>query len=120
VSASAPFSEWDFNFSEAIDPSTVSIADIQSFTINGNAVSLVNNVASVVAQGNVLKVVFTGGQPIGTWAITLGPDIRDLAGNAMAAAYAASIQVTEPDVAVTNVTVASAADFTDIIPITYT
>lgn len=82
--SSGSFNKLRVTFSEAINASTFIAADIASFTRGGQAISGVSyTITPVSGTTNQYDVVFTNQTVAGTYAMTIGPDIRDLAGNAM-------------------------------------
>jgi subtilisin family serine protease/subtilisin-like proprotein convertase family protein len=71
-------------FSEAINAATFTAADIVSLTRNGVVIAgLTFTVTPVSGTNNQFDIGFTKQTVLGSYALTLGPDIRDLAGNQM-------------------------------------
>ena len=106
--ASAPVSEVDFNFSEAIKAASVNTSDITSFTDQfGNDLRyLISGVSVVGAQ---VQVFFGQLSAEGDYTMTLGPGVEDLAGNPMAAAFTTDFNVLTADLTVSDVTVVDPA-----------
>lgn len=69
-------------FDKAIDPTSVSIADIASFASPTGA-SLLSTVTGITVNGSYVTVSFASLTQVGRSKLVLGPDIRDLAGNRM-------------------------------------
>jgi len=71
-----------FTFNEAIDATSFAAADV-AFTGPGGGIA-VSGVAPVPGSGNTqFDVTFATQTAVGTYAMTIGPDVTDLAGNAM-------------------------------------
>ena len=71
-----------FTFSEGINAASFTTADIVGLTRNGVAVSGVTySVAAGAGTNNQFDVSFTSQTATGTYALTIGPNIADLAGN---------------------------------------
>ena len=69
-------------FNEAIDATSFAGADV-AFTGPGGGIS-VTGVAPVAGTGNTqFDLTFATQTTVGTYAMTIGPDVKDLAGNAM-------------------------------------
>jgi subtilisin-like proprotein convertase family protein len=75
-------SQVQFTFSESIAASTFTKADVTSFTGPGGA-SLLSRITSVSGSGTTWTVTFSSQTIAGTYSMTIGPDIRDPAGNRM-------------------------------------
>ena len=70
-----------FDFSETLDPSSISVADVVAFTGPSGA-DIRDRIISVIARGASQVVVTLQNQTAtGEYSLTLGPDIRDVAGN---------------------------------------
>jgi subtilisin family serine protease/subtilisin-like proprotein convertase family protein len=70
-------------FSEAINPATFSTGDVKLGGPSGNAIT-VSGVKAVAGSGNTqFDVTFPAQSAPGTYKLTVGPDIRDTAGNQM-------------------------------------
>lgn len=70
-------------FSKAIDAATFSAGDVKLMAPNGSAVK-VSSVKAVAGTGNTqFDVTFTAPSAPGTYKLTVGPDVRDAAGNQM-------------------------------------
>ncbi len=80
--AGAPLSSWTFTFNEAIDPASASSADVAVFTGPGGQ-DLRGQIRAVSVNGNSLLVSVYDQFAPGSYHIGIGPDLRDLAGNAM-------------------------------------
>src|SRR5262249_17903797 len=106
-------------FDEPIDPTSFSLADITSFTTpNGSALGDIFSAVLGLDQRTV-TVQFTPQKVRGDYQMTIGPDIMDLAGNAMAAPYTATIHVTGLDLAASAVSTTSNATFGDTITVNW-
>jgi subtilisin family serine protease/subtilisin-like proprotein convertase family protein len=83
ASGTKPVSSVRVTFSEGIDPSTFTLADIVSFTgPNGNLT--VTGVSPVYnSDDRQFDLSFAQQSAAGTYTLTFGPDIRDWAGNPM-------------------------------------
>jgi hypothetical protein len=81
-SASVPVDHVTFHFSEPIDPASVALADITSFTGPGG-VNLQNQLTQVLVTGRDLTVFFVAQVASGQFSLTVGPHITDAAGNEM-------------------------------------
>ena len=110
--ASLPLDHISFYFSESIDPRTVSLADVTSFT--GPTGDLSSRLTSIFAGDNSVTVYFQSQVVSGTYTMILGPAITDVAGNLMdqdrngisgesADAYALLIDARTPDLTVASV-----------------
>ncbi len=78
----AQFNSLVFSFDEALDPASVTVADIRSFSgPAGN--DLRNSVYQVQVSGNELTVYFAAQSAPGDYTMVLGSGIQDLAGNAL-------------------------------------
>ncbi|MDP2433475.1 MAG: CARDB domain-containing protein [Pseudomonadota bacterium] len=130
VQASAPFSQMAFTFSEALDPATVSTADIVSFTGPGGG-SLLNQITGIAASGNTLTVNFTAQTTQGTYIMALGPNIRDQVGNLMdqnqdAAngqaddVYTTTVDLQSPDLRAVSLSNPGGANWGENISVTWT
>lgn len=76
------FNKLRVTFSEGINASSFTAADIVGFTRNGQAISGVSySISPVNGSNNQFDITFTNQTAAGSYALTLGPDIRDLAGN---------------------------------------
>ena len=76
----APLNRIVFTVSETVDPASVSAADVLSFTgPTGN--DLRGQITGVTATGNLVTVLFNNQFAAGTYLLSIGPDVRDLAGN---------------------------------------
>src|SRR5262249_47505525 len=83
ASGTSPVSSLRVTFSEGIDPSTFTLADITSFTgPNGSlTVTGVSEVAN--SDDRQFDLSFAPQSTAGTYTLTFGPDIRDWSGNPM-------------------------------------
>lgn len=73
-------------FNQAMDPATFGVNDIVSFTGPGGAIPLtaISGVTAVAgANGTQFDIAFTQQSVTGPYALTFGPDIRDVLGHAM-------------------------------------
>ncbi|HVT82368.1 MAG TPA: proprotein convertase P-domain-containing protein [Phycisphaerae bacterium] len=81
-------------FAEAIDTSTFDLSDITSFTgAAGQDLRPAITGFSWSAGNTVLDLQFASQSAVGSYSLTLGPALLDLAGNAMAAPYTASFTI---------------------------
>jgi subtilisin family serine protease len=81
AAANGDVSSVRITLSEAIDPATFTAADVTGFTGPAGAV-VVNGVQVVTDSGNrQFDITFATQSTPGTYSLTVGPDIRDLAGN---------------------------------------
>ena len=80
--ASAPIDRIIFYFSEAIDPATVTLADITTFTGPGG-VNLINQITNLLVASTSVTVFFNEQSASGQYSISIGPNITDAAGNLM-------------------------------------
>ena len=128
MQGSAPFTQIKVTFNEAISASSVSTADIQSFTgPGGTAIS----VSSVSVSGNVLTVNFSGQTVPGTYTMVLGPNISDLVNNMMDQNqdgangqandfYTATIDLQSPDLRADSLTNSTAANWGQNVTVSWT
>jgi hypothetical protein len=71
-------------FDESIDPTTFTAAKIASFTDPTGAAITVSGVAAIAGTNNTqFDVSFPAQTLLGTYTMTIGPDIRDVAGHQM-------------------------------------
>ncbi|MBS0265797.1 MAG: Ig-like domain-containing protein, partial [Planctomycetes bacterium] len=129
--ADAPFI--DVTFSNSVDPSTFTAADISLTDSDGHAVAfeapvVVPDTESTRFRIRLARESFHNG----TYTITIGPDVADYVGNAMNQsgngangevndAFTGSVELTAPDLVVQNVSVsASSANFGTSVDVTYT
>lgn len=75
----------EVSFSEPIDPSTFTIADVHALGNSGPVSPVISSVTRIVGiVGNVYDIAFqTPLTKLGTYWIEIGPNITDLAGNPM-------------------------------------
>jgi len=129
LQGSAPFSQISFTFSEAINPASVSTADIQSFTGPGGT-SLLGQITGVSVSGNILTVSFNAQNTQGAYSMVLGPNITDLVGNAMDQnqdgsngqgndAYTAGIDLQSPDLRAVSLTNSASANWGESVNVTW-
>jgi subtilisin-like proprotein convertase family protein len=89
--AAGTFDKLRVTFSEAINTTTFTFDDVGAFTLNGNAITgLTYTVTPVSGTNNQFDISFAAQSALGTYAMTIGPAIADLAGNNMSAAYTAT------------------------------
>lgn len=117
----AQFNSLVFEMSEAIDASSVGVADIVSFTGPGGT-DLRSSVYSVQADGASITLWFSNQNAAGDYTLVLGADIRDLAGNRLDQdgdgtpgeaeddRYTAVVTVADADLVVTSVTAPTAVE----------
>jgi hypothetical protein len=76
-----PFSSWTFTYDETIDPASVALSEVVSFVgPNGDLTSALTGISS---SGNTVTASFAQQTAPGTYELTIGPDVRDVAGNLM-------------------------------------
>jgi subtilisin-like proprotein convertase family protein len=94
-SVTGSLSDLKFTFNEAVDTTSFSVAaDIASFTgPSGNDLSGQITGYTWSSGNTVLDVLINSQSAVGTYQLILGPQILDLAGNMMAAAYAGSFTI---------------------------
>ncbi len=119
LQASVPFNQLGITFNENIDPTTFTTADVTNF-IGPGGVVLTSQVTSVTGSGRNFVIHFTGQTAPGTYTLLVGPNITDIAGNPMTAAFTAAINLQSPDLTVTNVSGPSSANFGDTINVSWT
>ncbi len=78
----APVSSFTFTFSKPIAPGSFTVADVNSFT-NPAGVDIRSAITSITGSGTIWTVNFTPQSTNGYYPIIIGPNILDLAGNAM-------------------------------------
>ncbi len=127
--ASAPFSQISFFFDEAIDPASVSVADVIAFAgPSGNLLSAVTGVEVVI---NELIVRFQGQVTPGVYTMQIGPNLADLVGNLMNQdqddangessddRYSVTLNLQSPDLVVQSAQTVSSALFGQTINVEY-
>ena len=80
--ATAPLNTWTFSFNEAINPASVSTADVAVFTGPAGE-DLRGQITGVSASGSTLTVTFFDQFAPGNYHIEIGPNLLDAAGNPM-------------------------------------
>jgi subtilisin family serine protease/subtilisin-like proprotein convertase family protein len=75
------FTRVRFTFSEAINPTSFTVADVVSLSGPGGAI--MPAVAPVAGTSNQFDVTFATQTAAGTYTVVIGPDITDAAGNTM-------------------------------------
>ena len=78
--ASAPLDQFVFYFNEPIDPRTFSLGDVTEFSGPGG-VDLRGQLTNFIVDAKSLTVFFAVQSVSGTYSMTIGPQITDLAGN---------------------------------------
>jgi pimeloyl-ACP methyl ester carboxylesterase len=81
--ARLPVDRIDLTFSEAIDPSSFTSADILNLDGPGGDIAPIGEPTPADGSNTIFRVNFPAQQTPGSLALRLGPDIRDAAGNAM-------------------------------------
>ena len=121
LQASAPFTELGIVFDEDVDPAGFTTADVTRF-IGPGGVNLTSQVTSVTGSGRNYVIHFNAQNARGTYTLGVGPDITDVVGNAMTAAYTATVDLQSPDLTVpaVSVTPSAAAYFGDTVTIGWT
>ena len=84
-----------FTFSEAINPDTFGVGQVHSFNGPGGPIPI-NSGAPVDNTNTVFDVSFDPQSAVGTYTMTIGPDIYDMSGNPMTAPYTARFNVIQP------------------------
>jgi subtilisin family serine protease len=83
-SAADTYNAVRLTFDEAINASTFTVADVAAFTGPNGVTITPTGVAPVSgSNGTQFDITFATQSAVGTYTITVGPDIRDLAGNLM-------------------------------------
>lgn len=103
VQSISPFSTWSVTFSEALDPTTVQTGDFVLRNPSNGAVGI--STATLSEDGHTVTLTFSGQYTQGNYTLTVGPNIRDLAGNLMdqdagtegSQTYLGAVQVASPD-----------------------
>jgi hypothetical protein len=78
--AAAPFTTWSFVLDEAVDAAALQLSDVVSFT-GPSGTSLLGLLQDISAVDDVVTVTFFSQLTAGSYAMTLGPTLRDVAGN---------------------------------------
>lgn len=111
----APLQVVEFWFSEGVDAASLGVDDIVAFT-GPSGEDLRSEVLSVSAQGNTVTVQVQDQWALGSYSITLGGQVRDLAGNLLDQdfdgtggeagddSFSTSIELTQVDLVVEDVT----------------
>ncbi len=81
-------------FSEPIDPASFDASDIASFDGPAGAIA-VSAVLPVAGSSRQFDVTFASQSAEGSYSLVVGPDILDLAGNAMAAPHTVSFSIVD-------------------------
>jgi hypothetical protein len=126
----APFTQWTFVFDEPINPATFTKADVFLFEDPAGA-DLRNQVTEVSGAGTTFTVAFSARQISGAYAISIGPDILDVAGNPMDQdgdgangepedRFDGTLNLQSPDLKADSVTTLATANFGETIPIQWT
>ncbi len=122
-----PFDVIDFTFSEAIDPTSLTIDDMKMIGPAGT----ISNLQLVLMDSNKLRVRVPLQSSPGTYTITLGPNVTDMAGNAMdsnqngifgelADKFTNTIALALPDLVIDSAAVPAAIDNGAAFEVTYT
>lgn len=128
--AAAPFNTITLTFDEPLDADTVSIEDVTSFTGPGGT-DLLSAIQSVYAQDDQVVVTFNDQLALGTYTLTLGPDITDAVGQPMdqdasgtggeaTDTFTASLTIQSPNLTVQSITPGGPAQFGSTLDLTYT
>ncbi|WP_342364198.1 CARDB domain-containing protein [Terrarubrum flagellatum] len=115
-SSTAPFTQLVVTFDEPVDGGTVQLNDIALTGPNG---SNIGDYAVAVSGATVTYTFYTSFQG-GAYQVSIGPDISDIAGNTMAAAYTGSFAIKSPDLVVSNATAEPTGVFGSTYTVTYT
>ncbi|WP_342361882.1 CARDB domain-containing protein [Terrarubrum flagellatum] len=104
VPQDGPVSSITLAFSEPIDAASFSIADITSF-LDPKGEDIRAKILSATLNQDLTQatITFANQSLRGDYALSLGPDIRDLAGNVMASPYQATFHLTANDLSVSDV-----------------
>lgn len=122
--ASAPFTQVQFIFDEALDPDSVQIADITAFT-GPDGQNLLFAITDVSVDDATVTVSFSQQFQQGAYTFSIGPDITDVVGNAMAdpeggsAVFTTTIALQSPDLTVEIIDAPEAAQFGETIEISF-
>ena len=81
-------------FDEDLNPATVSLADIVSFTGPASSV-LVLDAGVADESSRVVEITIAAQTALGNYDFTIGPDIEDVHGNRMSDVYAGNFSITE-------------------------
>jgi hypothetical protein len=87
----APVTDDIITFSEPVDPNTFTFDQFSLTDPNGNPVN-VDNIST--ADNRTFDVTFDAQSTVGTYAVSIGPNIADFSGNPMTAPYAATFTIT--------------------------
>ncbi|MAE60216.1 MAG: hypothetical protein CMJ49_02550 [Planctomycetaceae bacterium] len=123
--ASAPFNNLTFIFNEDIDPASVDLSDVASFSGPGGP--LAGALTGISVLNNKMTVTFADQNTVGIYTMTIGPNLTDLGGNAMdqdggagsSDAFTVQLSLESPDLRVQTVDPLAAAQFGDQIDVTY-
>ncbi|MCK4659999.1 MAG: Ig-like domain-containing protein, partial [Phycisphaerae bacterium] len=107
----------DDTFSEQVNADTFAVDDV---ILTGPAGGIA--VSSLIDMGdNVWRIGFTSSQDSeGLYTVTVGPDVEDLVGNAMEAAYVGSFNIVLPDLEVNNIAIPAEAQTEEEIEVGWT
>lgn len=122
VQAAAPFGQIALTFSESLDPDSVSIQNIQSFTAPDGS-DLLPFVTSVSVAGDRVEIRFTQQLALGNYTLVFGPNLTDTAGQLMdqdqsgtggeaSDVYTATLSIQTPNLTVQSVTPGSGSGST--------
>jgi subtilase family serine protease/methionine-rich copper-binding protein CopC len=128
--AAAPFNTITLTFDEPIDADTVSIQDVTAFTGPGGT-NLLAAIQSVSASGDKITVTFTNQLALGTYTLTIGPNITDSVGQVMdqngngtggeaTDSFTATLSIQSPNLTVESVVPGPDAEFGSTLELTYT
>lgn len=128
--SAAPFTQWTFVFDEEINAATFTHDDISLFESPIGA-DLRGAINSVTGAGTTFTVTFDPQSVDGTYQISLGPGIEDVAGNAMdqnsngvngeaVDVYNGSLQLQSPDLTAVLVDLPTSAVFGTQVPLQWT
>ena len=118
-SASAPFDHVTLYFNEPIDSGSFSLEDVASFT-GPDGESLLGEITGFIVGQDYVSIYFVAQTAAGPYAITVGPNIADAAGNLMAEAFTLSVDAKSADLRVGSIQVPAATTCGDVADFTWT
>jgi hypothetical protein len=118
----APLREVFFTFSEPIDPLSFTPGDVVLTDPHGRQIpfGVSVTISSAGLEAREVRLSFPGLTEPGTYTVTLGPDIRDLAGNSVGSEFTASFDVVALDLVVAAVAPPSSVHIGESMTVTWT
>ncbi|MCK4660479.1 MAG: Ig-like domain-containing protein, partial [Phycisphaerae bacterium] len=111
-----PVDHVDVTFSETVNAGTFTADDVE-LAGPGGAIAI----DSLVDLGdNVWRIGFASQDSEGQYTVTIGPEIEDLVGNAMEAAYVGNFTIVLPDLEVNNIAIPAEAQTEEEIEVGWT